>query len=66
MLLVITMLCTATAIDVTLTFGAQVDGTKATLTIFVEDKFGSQTSVTAPTIKQKDINSATDLVDRIR
>ena len=52
----------ATAIDVTLTFGAQVDGAAATggptLTIFVEDKFGSQTSVTAPTIKQKDINSA--------
>ena len=49
-------------IVVTLTFGAIVNGAAATggptLTIFVEDKFGSQTSVTAPTIKQKDINSA--------
>ena len=34
-----------------------VDGTKATLTIFVEDKFGAQTSVTAPTISAKDLNS---------
>ena len=50
-----------TDIDVTLTFGAQVDGTAATggptLTIFVEDKFGAQTSVTAPTITAKDLNS---------
>ena len=45
-------------IDVTLTFGAQVDGTKATLTIFVEDKFGAQTSVSAPTITRKDLNTA--------
>ena len=44
-------------IPVTLTFGAQVDGTAATLTIFVEDKFGSQTSVTAPTITKKDLDS---------
>ena len=42
---------------VTLAFGAIVDGTKATLTIFVEDKFGAQTSVTAPTITAKDLNS---------
>ena len=49
-----------TDIDVTLTFGAQVDGTKATLTIFVEDKFGAQTSVTAPTITAKDLNTLTD------
>ena len=44
-------------IEVTLTFGAQVDGTKATLTIFVEDKFGSQTSVTVPEITKKDLNT---------
>ena len=49
-----------TGIDVTLTFGAQVDGTKATLTIFVEDKFGAQTPVTAPTITAKDLNSFSD------
>ena len=45
-------------IVVTLAFGAQVDGTKATLTIYVEDKFGAQTSVTAPKITAKDINNA--------
>ena len=44
-------------IPVTLTFGAQVDGTAATLTIFVEDKFGQQTSVTAPEITKKDLNT---------
>ena len=44
-------------IVVTLTFGAQVDGTAATLTIFVEDKTGAQTSVTAPDITAKDINA---------
>ena len=48
-------------IVVTLAFGAQVDGAAATggptLTIFVEDKFGAQTSVTAPTITAKDLNS---------
>ena len=44
-------------IVVTLAFGAIVDGTKATLTIYVEDKFGAQTSVTAPDITAKDINS---------
>ena len=49
-----------TDIDVTLTFGAQVDGTKATLTIFVEDKFGAQAPVTAPTITAKDLNLARD------
>ena len=43
-------------IVVTLTFGAQVDGTAAKLTIFVEDKNGSQTSVTAPKITPKDLN----------
>ena len=43
-------------IDVTLTFGAQVDGTTAKLTIFVEDKFGAQTSVAAPTITAKDLD----------
>ncbi len=47
-------------IEVTLTFGAQVDGTTATLTIFVEDKNGSQTSVTAPKISKKDLNSVQD------
>ena len=44
-------------IPVTLTFGAQVDGTAATLTIFVEDKNGSQTSVAAPKITKKDLNT---------
>ena len=44
-------------IEVTLTFGAQVDGTKAKLTIFVEDKNGAQTSVTAPDITAKDLNT---------
>ena len=48
-------------IVVTLTFGAQVAGAAATggptLTIFVEDKFGSQTSVTAPEITKKDLNT---------
>ena len=48
-------------IEVTLTFGAQVDGDATTggptLTIFVEDKFGAQTSVTAPTITAKDLNA---------
>ena len=50
-------------IVVTLTFGAQVDGTAATLTIFVEDKYGSQTSVTAPDIKPKDLNLTTTAVE---
>ena len=50
-------------IVVTLTFGAQVAGATTVaadmpvLTIFVEDKFGSQTSVTAPTITKKDLNT---------
>ena len=48
-------------IVVALAFDAQVDGAAATggptLTIFVEDKFGAQTSVTAPTITAKDLNS---------
>ena len=53
-----------TDIDVTLTFGAQVDGTAATLTIFVEDRHGAQTSVTAPTITRKDLNDLTpDVVE---
>ena len=30
---------------------------KAILTIFVEDKFGSQTSVTVPEITKKDLNT---------
>ena len=30
-------------IVVTLTFGAKVDPTKATITVLVEDKFGAQT-----------------------
>lgn len=47
-------------IPVTLTFGAQVDGTAAALTIFVEDKNGSQTSVAAPKITKKDLNTAVD------
>ena len=50
-----------TDIEVTLTFGAQVDGAAATggptLTIFAEDKFGAQTAVTAPTITAKDLNA---------
>ena len=46
-------------IIVTLTFGAQVDGTAAPLTIFVEDKSGSQTSVTAPDISKKDLDTVT-------
>ena len=53
-------------IEVTLTFGAQVDGTEATLTIFVEDKFGAQTEVTLATdsIKPKDLNATTvDVVE---
>ena len=50
-------------IVVTLTFGAQVAGATTVvadmpvLTIFVEDKFGSQTSVTAPDITKKDLNT---------
>ena len=44
-------------IDVTLTFGAQVDGTAAKLTIFVEDKHGAQTSVTPPDIMRKDLDT---------
>ena len=32
-------------------------GPRATLTIYVEDKFGAQTSVTAPDITAKDLNS---------
>ena len=52
-------------IEVTLTFGAQVDGTEATLTIFVEDKFGALTPIAFPTgsansIKPKDLNSVRD------
>ena len=57
-------------IVVTLTFGAQVDGATTVvadmpvLTIFVEDKFGSQTLVTAPDITKKDLNSTTpDVVE---
>ena len=53
-------------IEVTLTFGAQVDGTEAILTIFVEDKFGAQTPVTlaADSIKPKDLNATTvDVVE---
>ena len=51
-----------TDIEVTLTFGAQVDGTEATLTIFVEDKYGAQTAVTLPadSIKPKDLNTVRD------
>ena len=51
-----------TDIEVTLTFGAQVDGTEATLTIFVEDKYGAQTVVTLPadSIKPKDLNTVRD------
>ena len=50
-------------IEVTLTFGAQVDGTKATLTIFVEDKHGRLDSVSAPGIMRKDLNAQTMAIE---
>ena len=51
-------------IKVTLTFGAQVDGTAAKLTIFVEDEHGAQTSVTPPDITAKDLDTTTkDVVE---
>ena len=47
-------------IEVTLTFGAQVDGTKVRFTIYVEDKYGAQTPIAlpAPSMKPKDLNTA--------
>ena len=46
----------AQPIVVTLHFSEKVDGTAAILTILIEDKYGSQTPITAPDITAKDID----------